>query len=68
MTRAIVAPGDLVLLCTDGLTGPVPDRDLAAILARAGDDLDRTCAELVDLANARGGPDNVTCVLARIGA
>lgn len=68
VTRAIVAPGDLVLLCTDGLTGPVPDRDLAAILARAGDDLDRTCAELVDLANARGGPDNVTCVLARIGA
>lgn len=56
--------GDQVLLCSDGLSGVVPEVDIAAVLS-AQEDLESTVAALVDLANARGGPDNITCVLLR---
>ena len=58
-----VAPGDVVLLCTDGLTKTVPDHAVAAIVAQAPT-LDAAALELVAAANAAGGPDNVTVVLA----
>src|SRR5262249_54029460 len=56
--------GDLFLLCTDGLTDAVPEEDIAAILRRPAN-LEEMVAALIDRANAHGGPDNVTCVLAR---
>jgi protein phosphatase len=56
--------GDTVLLCTDGLHGLVHDDELA--VAASGPDLDRACEELVQLARERGGPDNITLILARI--
>lgn len=57
-------PDDLLLLCTDGLTGMVPDPDIAAILA--GDSApEQTCRLLVDEANRRGGKDNITVVVGR---
>ncbi len=59
------APGDLYLLCTDGLWGCVGDAQIAAVMAAQGD-LERACQALVDAANAAGGPDNVTALLVRI--
>jgi len=58
-----LAPGDTVLLCSDGLTGMVPSPDIAAIL-RATKQPDRACQALVTRANALGGDDNVTAVVA----
>jgi protein phosphatase len=52
---------DRLLLCTDGLTDLVDDKDIAAVLRRQPDP--RTvCEELIDAANAAGGHDNVTVV------
>ncbi|MBL9037644.1 MAG: Stp1/IreP family PP2C-type Ser/Thr phosphatase [Archangium sp.] len=61
-----VAPqkGDIFLLCSDGLSGMVTDAQIQATL-QSTNDLDKACAQLIDSANANGGTDNVTCVLAR---
>ncbi|HEX9939487.1 MAG TPA: protein phosphatase 2C domain-containing protein [Longimicrobium sp.] len=58
-------PGDIVLLCSDGLTGMLTDRMLRRILMREGELAERV-AELIVDANARGGRDNITAVLVRI--
>ena len=58
-------PGDQVLLCSDGLTGPVSD-DLVTKLLRSESDGDRAIAKLIDAANANGGQDNITAVLLKI--
>ena len=57
--------GDLYLLCTDGLSGMVPDPELAE-LAASETDLDKLCERLVAAANAHGGLDNITVVCARL--
>ena len=57
-------PDDCVLLCTNGLTDVVDDEGMRAILLQPGS-LDERCQALVDLALARGGPDNVTVVVAK---
>jgi protein phosphatase len=57
--------GDTFLLCSDGLSGQVTDGEIGAIataLAPA-----EACRFLVDLANLRGGPDNITVLIVRIG-
>ncbi|HYO53985.1 Stp1/IreP family PP2C-type Ser/Thr phosphatase [Archangium sp.] len=59
--------GDLFLLCSDGLSGMVTDPQMQEILARTTE-LEKACSQLIDLANAAGGNDNVTCVLARYHA
>ncbi|WP_438020621.1 protein phosphatase 2C domain-containing protein [Sorangium sp. So ce315] len=56
--------GDLLLICSDGLSGPVPETEIAEVLAQ-GDHLAATARSLIELANLHGGPDNVTCVLVR---
>ena len=56
--------GDLVLLCTDGLSGPVTDPDILRICSNEPD-LPTAAKKLIDAANENGGPDNVTCILAR---
>jgi serine/threonine protein phosphatase PrpC len=58
-------PGDVILLCSDGLTTMLGDEDVAAILAREGD-LQRTARRLIRAANDRGGRDNITVVLFRL--
>lgn len=58
--------GDQVLLCSDGLSGPVPDARIAETLARTVDGDDAVRA-LLALANEAGGPDNITAVLVRVG-
>jgi len=55
--------GDRILLCSDGLHGPVPDDDIARILG-APVDINRVTYELIQAALAAGGPDNVTVVVA----
>jgi len=57
--------GDLFLLCSDGLTGMVPEAKLATML-RDGDGLERTGRALIAAANAAGGRDNITVILFRI--
>ncbi|NNG03112.1 MAG: serine/threonine-protein phosphatase [Inquilinus sp.] len=54
---------DVFLLCSDGLTGVVPDAAIAEILAQ--DDLDAAVQQLVDTALARGSRDNITAVAVR---
>lgn len=62
--RMTLEPGDTILLCTDGLTGMVPDDRIAAVLQ--GSPSPRAASEeLVRLANEGGGKDNVTVVVAR---
>ena len=56
--------GDTLLFCTDGLTEPVGDDAIAEVLAHHPDPED-ACTRLMDLALSRGGPDNVTVVVAR---
>jgi PPM family protein phosphatase len=60
-------PGDVILLCTDGLSGFVDEPAVAGILAEH-DDLDAVVRALVDAANAAGGEDNVTAVALRLEA
>lgn len=58
-------PGDQVLLCSDGLTGPVGEEEIARAL-RDTSDGDEACRLLVAAANREGGPDNITVVLLRV--
>ncbi len=59
--------GDVFVLCSDGLTTHVVDHEIAAAVG-ASSDLQHGCDVLVELANARGGEDNVTVLLVRCGA
>ena len=58
-------PGDVFLLCSDGLTSMVPEARVAEILVEASS-LDAAGRALVDAANAAGGRDNITVVLFRL--
>lgn len=60
-----VRPGDLFLFCTDGLTGMVAEDSLQRTLVSAGKGLDGVTEELVHIAYARGGHDNITVALVR---
>jgi protein phosphatase len=57
--------GDVFLLCSDGLTGMVPEIEIQRIVTATDGDLEKACQELIDAANERGGLDNVTAVLVR---
>jgi protein phosphatase len=56
--------GDTILLCSDGLCGPVTDERMLEIL-QSSIDLPSATRQLIETANENGGPDNITCVLAR---
>ena len=58
--------GDVVLLCSDGLTGVVHDEVIREVL-NGTETLADAAGELVELANISGGPDNITAVLFRLG-
>jgi PPM family protein phosphatase len=59
-------PGDIYLICSDGLTSMISDDELASIL-RSADSLDEAADSLVRAANQSGGKDNITVVLFRLG-
>ncbi len=58
-----VASGDTFLMCSDGLSGPVKDEELCMILGSMPPG--EAVRALVDLANLRGGPDNITVIVAK---
>jgi protein phosphatase len=58
--------GDVVLLCSDGLSRVVADKEILAVVESAQDCL-AMCDRLIGLANSRGGPDNITVIAARVG-
>ncbi|MFI4942345.1 MAG: Stp1/IreP family PP2C-type Ser/Thr phosphatase, partial [Burkholderiales bacterium] len=62
-----MAPGDMLLLCSDGLTTMVPDDGIARILRESEGDVARATTALVSEANERGGEDNITVVLLKFG-
>lgn len=59
-----LAPGDTVLVCSDGLHGALGDEEITNVLNRAHDP-DKACAALIAEANNHGGKDNITAIVAR---
>jgi protein phosphatase len=64
LSRQTLRRGDTLILCSDGLSGVVRREEFPRMAAESGD-LPSLCSALIDLANERGGPDNVTVVAAR---
>jgi protein phosphatase len=60
------APGDLYLICSDGLTDIVRDTQIVELILAAGKNPDAAAESLVDAANRNGGIDNITVVLFEI--
>jgi PPM family protein phosphatase len=61
----IMQEGDIFLLCTDGLTGLVRDEEIFRVTINA--QVEDACEALIALANKRGGDDNITVAIARLG-
>ncbi len=59
-----IKPGDRFVVCSDGLSGPVSDREIGSIAAALP--ADEACRFLIDLANLHGGPDNITAVVVQV--
>jgi protein phosphatase len=59
-----VMPGDIFLLCSDGLSGQVEDPELGVVASVLAPD--EAARFLVDLSNLRGGPDNITVIIVRV--
>jgi protein phosphatase len=57
--------GDVYLLCSDGLTGMVPEGEILRVVKDNTEDLEKACRVLIDTANERGGLDNVTAILVK---
>ncbi len=67
LTNVDVAPGDMFLLCSDGLSGMLPDKQLTKLLRQyANCELNVTVKKLIDEANRAGGKDNITAILVRV--
>ena len=63
VTISTLQLGDVYLLCSDGLTEMLPDADIAHVLGALGGNPQLAAEHLVDLANDRGGVDNVSVVI-----
>jgi protein phosphatase len=61
-----VLPGDIYLLCSDGLNDMVEDDDIGLVLSTVGSNLPLAAEQLVQMANDNGGRDNVSVILIRI--
>jgi len=61
-----VEEGDVYLLCSDGLSGPLTDGEMGVVCSWLPPA--EACQFLIDMANIRGGPDNITVIVVRIGA
>ena len=64
LTHQPIRKGDVLVLCSDGLSGQVKKEEIGELYAK-NPDLATFCGVLIDLANERGGPDNITCIAAR---
>lgn len=65
ITELMLEPGDILLLCSDGLTRELTDEQIAAVIAHSRS-LEGTCGDLIEAAKLAGGRDNITCVLAKV--
>jgi PPM family protein phosphatase len=65
ITELLLEPGDILLLCSDGLTRELSDERIAQVIAEDGS-LETTCRSLIEAAKQAGGRDNITCVLAKV--
>jgi len=61
-----VQPGDVYVLCSDGLNGMVSDDRIRDLVHSAGGDIEWAARALVSEANQNGGEDNITVVLVKI--
>lgn len=59
-------PGDIYVLCSDGLCGPASDEEIHEIVLGEQKDLKLAASKLIERANDNGGPDNITVVLAKV--
>jgi protein phosphatase len=59
-------PGDVYLLCSDGLSHMVNDAEIQSTIEANRQDLDAATKKLIDMANERGGRDNITTILIRV--
>lgn len=66
LSEVKVAFGDLFLLCSDGLNDMLGDRQIFAQLEQQPHDLDKAAENLVQAANAQGGKDNISVILAQV--
>lgn len=64
--RLIPKRGDILLLCSDGLSNKIGNADMQKIILNNLNQMHLACAELVKLANERGGEDNITLILAKL--
>jgi serine/threonine protein phosphatase PrpC len=64
LTTQILRRGDVVVICSDGLSSVVPKQELARIVT-AAPDVASACREAIAAANAQGGPDNITVIVAQ---
>src|SRR5438477_8605006 len=64
LTHQEIRRGDALVLCSDGLSGQVKKEEMAEVATRERD-LQAACDRLIALANERGGPDNITVIIAR---
>src|SRR5437870_1110409 len=64
LTHQEIRRGDVLVLCSDGLSGQVKKEEIAEVVSLASD-LAQACDRLIALANERGGPDNSTVIMAR---
>jgi protein phosphatase len=64
LAELTLSPGDLFVLCSDGLTNHIEDHEIAKLVTESSE-LEAGCAALIELANRRGGEDNITVALAR---
>ena len=60
-----VHPGDVLLLCCDGLSNEVENNEITHLVSAT--DPQEAAQKLIDLANQRGGPDNITAIVVKIG-
>lgn len=58
-------PGDIILICSDGLTNMLSDEEILSIIYQE-EDLEFTCNKLVQAANEKGGFDNISVILAKV--
>lgn len=65
IARIQIRQGDVLLLCSDGLSGKLRNEEILKIISDSTEDLAAACETLVAEANNRGGEDNITVVLAR---
>ncbi len=65
LTKIQLCRGDMLLLCSDGLSGKLSDDEMLAY-ALAGPTIDDACRQMVSAANERGGEDNITVILSQL--